>query len=1306
MRHPRRALAIATLMVLAATASAALPGDPQALLIEQGNYWQSQNNPDRAKAAWQKLLLLTPDQPDALYGLGLVSVQQKDLPAARKYLAQLQALIPPPRSALQLDQEINLASEDKSALLSKARELVDADKYDEAIAAYRQAFGDRQPQGTLAREYYYILGYTNGGEHEARSGLERLLQEQPNDPVIALFLAKHLVRVVPSRAEGIRALAKLANNKEVGGDANESWRFALQWIGPPSPEQVPLFQQFLAAHPKDEEIRAQMNKGIALSRPRNPTTMPNKAAPVWQRDPLDASGLKALEANDLTTAEQQLQTRLKDKPNDPDALGGMGIVRQKQNRLDEAEGYLLRASQQANGHAWKTALDDVRYWKLLAQAEDNRQAGRLQQAQQLAEQATRQKPGEPTAAVALAQLQAQTGQPGAAESGFRRVLASHPQNTSALSGLVAVLAQEGKNDEAQKLIDSVPAAQQSSLAPGIHVRSLRATEAGKLAEKKGDLNTAAQYYKDALTDDPDNTWTRFALARIYLGQGHTQAARDQISDVLKHHPDQPDALYTSTLLSVQLGEWQRAQASLARITPAKRNRDMNELARDIELHVQTEAAVDSVKRGQQQEALALLARCEPLAGNKPERVAIVASAYIDAGDPERGIALMRGLLDRAPMPGAGLKLLYASILLKANKDAEASDILRSVQDERLSEAERERYVDMVYLYRVKQADQLREKGDLVAAYDMLAPALAQHPHDTLAVSALARMYTASGDHRKALALYKPLLQNDPRNADLQLGVADLAAQEHDYALADRALKQALTLKPGVPQVLTESARIYRSMGQTGQATDLLRRAVNIEDGQENDRGRLASGSAMAPANPFLNLPGQHRRKAITTADAMIPTAVETDSLSASDADASSPFDLPDTPPAKPYARKTSAASANPFAADSLTDSDQPADMSPAQRALNEILQERSGYIAQGLSIRSNNNESGLSKLTDVETPFEVNVPMGDNRVALRVTPVFLNAGGVKDAALTRFGSGQATGDPGSQKANGVGLAVAVENPEHGIKADVGVSPLGFTYNTIVGGVSVDQPFRDNAALRYIVAVSRRPVTDSVTSFAGTRDDRTGEEWGGVTANGGRGQLSYDNQSYGVYGYGSWHKLVGNNVASNSRAEVGSGIYWYVDNEPDSKLSVGLSASALSYDKNESFFTAGQGGYFSPQSFFSLAVPVTLSQRSERFTYQIKGAVGVQHVEQDGATFFPGHSADQALNNQTYPSSSSTGIGYNLSAVGEYKLNSNFFLGGTLGVDNARDYREVRASMYLRYFFENMTGPMSLPVSPYRSPYSN
>ena len=522
-----------------------------------------------------------------------------------------------------------------------------------------------------------------------------------------------------------------------------------------------------------------------------------------------------------------------------------------------------------------------------------------------------------------------------------------------------------------------------------------------------------------------------------------------------------------------------------------------------------------------------------------------------------------------------------------------------------------------------------------------------------------------------------------------------------------------------PQSLTEAARIYRSMGKTSQAADLLRKAVDIEQTEQKRSFMAQSGASSTSVNPFAGVSTRRQQGDLASHDVIpLPAQTVLESLpSVSTNYGQRPDDMYREPIARSRALpgssvevipavRTAGATANPFAPQGTVNVavDQ---VSSAQRALDNILQERSAYVTQGVTIRSNDSESGLSKMTDVETPLEVNIPVGDNRYSVRVTPVSLNAGSVGSDAAERFGSGGSSEEGiGSQRAKGVGLSVGYARPDEGIKADVGTTPLGFKYSTLAGGVSVDRPLESNSNVRYGVNVSRRPVTDSVTSFAGTKDDRTGQSWGGVTANGGRGQLSYDDQVVGAYGYGSWHKLVGNNVESNSRTELGGGVYWYLQNAEDTKLTLGLSATGLSFENNQDFFTYGHGGYFSPQSYFALGVPVTWSQRNERLTYQLKGSVGIQHFEQDATDYFPNDKDLQAASGLRYTGQNKTGVGYSLSAAGEYKFGSNVFLGANLGLDNAQDYKQFTGAMYLRYMFEDMTGAMEIPVSPYRSPYSN
>lgn len=1312
-------------------------------LLKQAQYWQKQGNVERAREAWGRLLAQQPQNIQALYWLGRLEAGEQDFDRARGYLQQLKQLPAAKIAALQLEQDIYLLDHGRQQQLEQARILAESGELDDAVKAYRRLLGDRQPQGEFGFEYYGYLGYAKGGWLEARQGLERLHQEQPERADWSLALAKLLTRNESTRLDGLRRLADLSDHQQVGSEALETWREVLGWLGAPRQEALPLFRRYLQKVPGDEGIRRQMSSARSA-----PVTTSTLLTPAFN----------ALESGDLSRAERLFDERLKRYPNDADALGGLGVIRQKQERLEDAEVLLTKAVQQRGGNSWRSALDDVRYWALLQRARDSLARERVADARQQLEQARRLKPNDVEAMLVLADLQVQEGQAAPAEVGYRQVLAQRPREARALRGLAQALAQQGKPDEALRLIDSLPAAEREAFGGLGRLRAAQALQRARLAEARGDTQTMRQALESALRDDPNNAWARFSLARLYVDMGAVAEARSLMDGLLATQPNDRDALYSNALLSIQLGEWEKAQQALARIPQNKRDADVNRLVAEVDFNLQLKRIADLSRSGQKAEARVFLSRLEESAEGKASRLSSLASAYADAGDPQRAIAIMRGLLASSPREDLSLTLSYAGVLLQAEQDVEVAAILRDLKGRSMSVDERRQYDDLLFLYRVRQAEQLRERGQLAAAYEALAPALAQRPQDRLAVSALSRMYEANGESEKALELLKPLMQRHPQDASLQVAVAGLAARRNDKALAESSLENALKLAPQDAQILTSAAEVYRSLGRSGTAAELLRKVVAQEKRQQSPS--FAAAAPTVGSNPFAGVGSG------VTSDVGIPAPVQAISETADPL--SSYAQIGSGLPPAPYSQSGTSVG-NPFAVDVQGGTrDRLAGMSEAARSLDQITQERSPFVAQGLSVRSNDSESGLSKITEVQAPFEVNLPVGDNRLAVRVTPVNLNAGGVSNEAKVRFGSGLSfasteygnavataaiefdnflaenpdatdseleeavarantrreeagaradallAGAVGRQSDAGVGLAVAWENEPSGVKADIGVSPMGFLYSTIIGGVGVERPLGDSEHARYSVELSRRAVTDSLVSFAGARDARTGVEWGGVTANGGRAQLSYDDGEIGVYGYGALHALTGNNVKANTRAELGSGIYWYLLNDDSRMLTAGLSLTGIGYENNQNNFTYGNGGYFSPQNFFSLAVPLSWAQRTERWTYALRGSVGIQHIKTDSAPYFPNDKDMQRNLEQVaalgvdiptrFDGSSSTGIGYSLYGVAEYRLGRNFSLGGELGIDNARDYRQWNGGMYLRYMFEDQYRPLSLPVSPHQSPY--
>jgi Tfp pilus assembly protein PilF len=385
--------------------------------------------------------------------------------------------------------------------------------------------------------------------------------------------------------------------------------------------------------------------------------------------------------------------------------------------------------------------------------------------------------------------------------------------------------------------------------------------------------------------------------------------------------------------------------------------------------------------------------------------------------------------------------------------------------------------------------------------------------------------------------------------------------------------------------------------------------------------------------------------------------------------------------------------------------------------LAQVNREQTSTVSGGIVFRNRAGEDGLSDLTDIEAPIQGRIQAGNGHVIVTATPVTLDAGTATNQpqTLARFGSGTASnaGAYGSQTANGVGLSVGYQNKS--ISGDAGVTPLGFREVTGVGGLQYNGTVTDQVS--YSLAVARRAVTDSLLSYAGTRDQSANIEWGGVTSSGALATLSWDDGTSGLYANAAYQFLDGYNVSANTAIKGGGGVYTRLLKDADQTLTIGLNTTLMGYNRNLSYFTYGQGGYFSPQQYVILNLPVEWTGRNGSFTYDVKGSIGVQHYREDASSYFPlgdGTSArlQNALvnagnapdSNGIYPGQSKTGVAYSFNAVGEYQLAPQLAVGATASLGNAYQYREWLGAVYVRYSFTKQAGLQPFPPTPLTSPY--
>lgn len=1421
-RKNRRVTGLAgRLCVAAAVLGYTAPGlaqqatDPVQVLIEQSRYWQSRHDTVRAKESWEKLLRIDPTQPDALVGMAELALDDNDVSLAEDYLRQLRSAHPRSSLIRRLEQSIQLAG--NRGQLEAARNLAQQGRVEEAVNEYRQALGGQPPSGELAMEYYQTLGGSADGWEEARRGFERLAQASPNDSSKALALARHLTYRNSTRVEGIRRLSELTKQPAVREDARQAWRQALEWLGG-SPADVRLYNAYLASYPDDQGIR---QKVAEAGRERQQAQQAQQAAQRVNRDPYrdrTTAGFRLLNQNDLVNAELEFKSVLAARPNDGDAQGGLGLVRLKQKNFEEAQVLLAQASKRGNAGRWKEALDSATYWSLVRGADKARADNRLSEAQRLLTQAVRIDRQEPTGQNNLADVLYIQGDYPAAETLYRNVLKQTPDQPEALRGLITVLPQVGKSEEAMQLVARLTPEQQEGMG---NLGALRAEEAmrqARLALQQNDVQSGKVALERAIANDPTNPWIRLELARLYMDIGQAEQAQGLMQALLSSGTPTADALHASALFAAAQEDWRTVLQLLERVPGNARNTDLANLHKRAWIHEQSKRALALAGQGQQQQAEQLLSELRGVAGRDTELLGVVASAYADVGQPTVATELLRQSIVGSVAPPPGLWLQYAAVLLKTGQDAELAGILQQLSSQPLSRADQASFKSLRDAYVVRQADALRLSGDLAGAYDVLQPLLQEPSVSKDARSALARMYSDNGDYNDALAIYKDELEINAADVPTLLAVTMVAEQAKDYRYAESALKNALKQAPDDYEVLSTAARYYRARGKNSQAVKYYDQAVAAQrrgnvgaasgnrfagtqgaaGGNPFRRGGAATAMAVpAPVNnqaaragtapafqavPYAvgaayipppvqaggavagstgwNYAGGGQAQVVAPAATRTAAATGSRSLPANAAvarpaqAARTAQATPQMPAAQAMAGAYGAYGNNYASAGQPQDSgwqyDESMDGIPVApqrpRSLNEefadLKQERTPTIAMGVNTRQRDGEKGLGKMDEYSVPIEASMPLGDGKISVHAMMVSIDAGTPETArslatydASSRFGGGPQAAyesyliaesggrpvSPGSQSQEGVGLALKYENDY--LRADVGTTPLGFQENNIVGGVSIQGPLGDKFA--YKATASRRPVTDSVLSYAGTKDERTGDKWGGVVATGGRVDLTYEPEpSYGFYGYGSYHYLTGHNVASNTRIEGGGGMYVHLMDEEDARLTTGVNVTGMGYGKNRRFFTYGHGGYFSPQNFVSVSVPIDWSQRKGRLSYRVAGSIGLQHFKEDPANYFPTSSSRQMaayeaaqnmasladLNDDAararYAGQSKTGVGYNFSGAMEYQVAPQLFFGGHLGLDNAKDYRQFTGGLYLRYAFEPQSRPLAMPVQQLRSIYSD
>lgn len=1283
---PRRSLLTLTLAALfAAPCAWAEDSASVRLLLEQASHWEDARRDDLARQSLDKLLRLAPDHPDALARLGRLQLRGGDRPGAERTWRQLQARHPDSASAASLALALR-ADGPGQQLLQQARALTRQGNIEHALARWRHLLAGAEPDGELAVEYWQTVARRPQGWPQARAGLQTLLQREPGRGLYALALSELWLSHPPLPPELLTRLGELASQPNLRQRARNAWRQALLQASP-SPAKQNSIKQYLAQFPEDSALSEQLQ--------REYTELAQAAArlrdPAWRAL---QSVQPALARGDLADAERALNAA-RAHQQDPRWLSDAFALRLRQNRFDDAARLvrqgLAREPEQAS--AWRERAITLRAAVAQQQASQALDAGDAAGALSAAQRAQRLTPQDQAAVRLLARAQQLNGQGEAARATLRAALLRQAE-AATLADWQNLWRQHAGPDAALAELAALPAKTRRALAaelPRAQAAMLR--ERAQLARANQHPDAALDDLRRAVALSPDDPWLRFELASLLGEQQQPDAAEATLRELLARPPVSADAHFAMALFQARQQQDLPALLQLEHIPTSARTPGMTALQQRLWLRETLRRASDDLARQQGASAYTRTQAASQALGGRAEHAAALAEGWRQLGEPARALAEF----DRLPDTPA-TRLARAQQLLNLSQLAEAhaqwasvpapSDELRDTWRSlarQLAEAQAraEPNTELARAHWRTALEHNATPADAARAWRELARlslasqqaeraveeaqrALALQTDNADAALTLADAWLAAGQRHAAREL---LAQQAARSTDLN---ARMAVLERQLQLDDADALAAVwdNLHPAQrqqPAAARLGARLAEQRQRPDHARNILRQAVD------------ASPPRLAQLAPLLAAPAEH---APLLTELATPLAAEQTGQ-------------------PPLLSQLAAPPASPPLLTELPDDP----LAGLRQSLAELDYAQQPEATFSVYHTARNATPGLSSLRRDEGQFTLRGALGGGwQGELALTPTRLDAGTLNDAAdgadfAARLLCGPGCAATPRQHANGLGWRLNLSRPNLG--AQLGHTPHGFAASTWLGRLNSSGRW---GQWGYDWELSRQPLTGSLLSYAGTRDPYSGQSWGGVTANGLALNLSHDQGgALGVWAQLGWHKLLGKNVMDNTRATVMGGVYWRLVDTPWRQVRLGLNTLNWRFAENLSGLTFGHGGYYSPQRYHSLSLPLTWAERGPRWSWWLRGAVSLSRSQENAMPYYPTRpdwqAAAQALPGSTpfYQGGSGRGRGYSLAAAAEYQLDSHWVLGGRLEAERSDFYQPRRALLYLRYTPQGRPTVLPLPV---------
>jgi len=857
----------------------------------------------------------------------------------------------------------------------------------------------------------------------------------------------------------------------------------------------------------------------------------------------------------------------------------------------------------------------------------------------------------------------------AAEAKLRQALRGYPNDPELLGSLGLALMRPGHRQDAlvyfvrakehEEDIDNLSKWNDLITSTRYWLTLEKADQA--LEQKRTD--EAASLYSSALKQQPGSTFAQLGLAQVAEAQGRPADAEAGYLQLLSRDPGNASAI-RGLLRLYQAQSPERALAFIDTLSSSQRN-SFADLRNSLLLARYRLLAEQALERDDQPAAITALRQARSLAPTDPWLAYRLASSLQQQQAFSEADAVFGDLLKRqADDPVA--HYAHALYLSGAGRDAQALASLHRISERDWDDDMHSLATRLERRELMTRIDKLRASGREAAAVELMQERLRKHGDSVDDLLALADWAAARGEPAVAAPYVERALRIDPAHPEARLMRIELLLAEGQTGAARQALRTT-------PPVLAEDdwnakrrlANSWAAVGERDKARQMLQQ-IEAKAKRPDPLLRRDTARLLAEVDPAKAM--GYYRQALIDADLLAKSAGTAELTQATRQNAADDWLV--------RSLRSDTAALHQRQDTTLT------------------LQHDHGW-------RNDDGTPGISELLTDTTLLHLDTPMANGRGFLRAERLALDAGTLDANAF--FGACRARNDCAGESQRGTATLLAGGWRNERLEADLGLTE-GFEIDNLFGGVTG----RGNLdPISWSLTASRRPMSNSLLSYGGARDAVTGTRWGAVTANGTSLGLSWDEGgAHGLWSSLGYHWLLGDNVASNSRVTAMAGYYYKLVDRPDERVRTGLTFIHFGYDKDLSGHTLGQGGYWSPQNYNSISVPVSYGWRNQDWSVLLESSIGWSVSQSNGSRDYPLASLrdkvaaiDPDVANQTSQGSTSRGFSYRVQGLFERRLSDHFVLGGGFSLLQSDEYAPSRAMLYLRYSFAPWRGDLALPIEP-------